>query len=114
MGILKIVCIADNELELDVNNNLELSVRKQFHTEFEQFYLKPDRLAEPIADLRMDIVVQSKHAAFYLRLRLLYFYETNEVKKIIDYLLEDKIIRKSTSAYYSPIILVKCKDGNLR
>jgi len=42
------------------------------------------------------------------------YFEKNELQKIIDQLLEKKVIRPSKSEYSSPIVLVKKKTGELR
>lgn len=57
------------------------------NADFEQSYLKPDKQLEPIMDLKMVIFMQTKHVPFYIRPTRLSFYETNEVKKIIEDLL---------------------------
>lgn len=55
-----------------------------------------------------------KDEQFYCRPRRLSYFEKNEVRKILDDLLEQGIIRPSQSQYSSPIVLVKKKSGTIR
>jgi len=42
------------------------------------------------------------------------FSERDKLKKEIEKIMEEKIIRRSTSAYASPVVVVRKKDGSLR
>ena len=41
-------------------------------------------------------------------------YQKNEIDKIIEEILQARIVRSSTSPFSSPVILVKTKDGGWR
>lgn len=51
---------------------------------------------------------------FYCSPRRLYFYETEEVNKMVKELIDSAIVRPSSSPYASPIVLVKKKSGKLK
>ncbi|KAK9674756.1 Integrase zinc binding domain, partial [Popillia japonica] len=66
-------------------------------------------------EMRIDVIdVKPGQPTFYFRPRRLSYYEKDQVVKIVDDLLAQNIIRKSTSEYSSPIVLVKKKTEGLR
>lgn len=56
----------------------------------------------------------SKEASFYSGPRRLSYLEKEQVRKILDGLLAQKIIRPSHSEFSSPIVLARKKDGSVR
>lgn len=62
----------------------------------------------------MTINVRPDHNPFFFRPRRLSYYERNKVGNMLEQLLKDNVIQKSTSEYSSPIVIVNKPDGNIR
>lgn len=103
-----------NDVELDINPQIEPKLRLEFIKNFHQNYLHAEQPEKPKIEYEMKIDVKVGHKPFFFRPRRLSFYEKNKVNEIIEDLLNKNIIRKSTSEYSSPIVLVSRKPSGLR
>lgn len=75
-----------------------------------QNYVKTPRTDKPEVEYEMVIKVKSNHKPFLFKPRLSFY----EVNKIIENLLLQGIIRKSSSQYSSAIVLVSKKPSGIR
>ncbi|XP_011859315.1 PREDICTED: uncharacterized protein LOC105556813 [Vollenhovia emeryi] len=89
----------------DVQSNL----RKLFVLD----YLEPERPNAPRVDIELKLTLTDEKP-FHFSPRRLSVLEKDKLKKMLDHLLERKIIQPSRSEFASPIILVKKKNGELR
>lgn len=103
----------DSDLNLSINPNLDWGKAKQVENLVEEYYSKGKPKC-PETNFQMKINVKSGYHPFFFRPRRLSFYEKDEVNKIIDDLLKQKVIRKSNSEYSSPIVLVRKKPEGIR
>lgn len=102
---------SDNTLDIDPGLGLELieCVNECVYHD----YVNVDRsLIKPPA-YEMEIQVEDK-TPFYCHPRRLSYKEKSEVKKIIQNLLEEGVIRPSDSPYTCPIVPVPKKNGEIR
>lgn len=76
-------------------------------------YLKNLREKKEVSDFSMSIALKHEQP-ISSRPRRLSFADKEILRKILDDLLERKIIRPSNSPYASPIVLVNKKDGSHR
>lgn len=101
-------------LNLNINPQLSNEVRATIEQNLFENYVTAPRPEFPITDLQMKLLIDPKHVPFYFHPRRLSYSDKLEVDKITKDLLDRKIIRKSSSQYSSPIVLVKKKSGKLR
>lgn len=104
----------NDELDLDINSELHHEQFSKFKRCFENNYLHTVRPKLPATQYEMSIQIKSNSSPFFFRPRRLSFYEKEEVQKITQDLLEKGIIRKSSSEFSSPIVLVPRKPSGLR
>lgn len=112
--ILQIDYIDQNEVDLNINSEIDAKNRQKLVDLFVQDYIQPERPEKIESKIKMKIVVNSNHTPFYFKPRRLSFYEKNIVQDLINDMLENNVIQKSTSEYSSPIVLVKKKTNDYR
>lgn len=99
-----------NSVQLNVDSNLDSSVKQQLENDLVQNYLDCEKFENPVTDLKMKIVIKENHNPFYITPRRMSYSDKIEVKKIVKDLENRKIIKKSNSPYSLPIVLVKRKN----
>jgi len=108
--ILNLCALDMQPSAIDINLDLSISENKKtaLYDMFNNFYLSDESQAElePIVSDPLEIKLKNNDI-FYFQPRCLSYFEKNELQKIIDQLLKDKVIRPSKSEYSSPIMLVK-------
>jgi len=99
--------------ELQINPAIDREQSVKIREIYESCYLRNLQAEERGPDFEMSIVL--KHGQpISSRPRRLSFADKEALRKILDELLEKKIIRVSNSPYASPIVLVRKKTGDLR
>ena len=99
--------------KLSIGSDVDFGVKEALKSDFEKFYLKPERPEKPRTAIDLNLKLK-KHEPFNFSPRRLAFSEKIELRKITDDLLERKIIRESDSDYSSRVVLVKKKNGKIR
>lgn len=104
-----------NDIDLNLDLSIPENIKNKLYEIYDNFYLNNEYQTElePIVNDPLEIKLKNNDV-FYFQPRRLSYFEKNELQKIIDQLLENKIIRPSNSEYSSPIVLVKKKTGELR
>lgn len=102
-----------NDINLNVQENVPHEVKSTLEKIFRNTYVNLERPEEPEIKFEMKINLDNLKP-FNCPPRRLAYAEKQALQKIIDELLENKIIRVSESEYTSPIVLVRKKTGELR
>lgn len=97
-----------------IGQDVTPDVRNRVQDLFQGKYIKPVRPCKPETNFEMTIRVQPNHTPFFYRPRRLSFADKEKVNEITNELLESGVIRKSTSQYSSPLVLVRKKSGDFR
>ena len=100
------------DTELHISKTLNLSEYNEIVQIIMENYVSYKGERKPL-DYEMKIVLNNS-TPIYFRPRRLSYAERCSVKTIIKGLLDEGIIRPSTSEYASPIVLVKKKNGDMR
>jgi len=117
--ILSINFKSEDNSNLDIDLNIEKTLPINIKMKVKQIYID-SYLTGSIVDsndnnVHPEMVIQLKSdKQFYFRPRRLSFYEKECLQKLLDNMLNKKIIRPSKSEYSSPIVLVKKKNGDYR
>jgi len=117
--ILSINFKSEDNSNLDIDLNIEKTLPINIKLKVKQIYID-SYLTGSIIDsndnnVHPEMVIQLKSdKQFYFRPRRLSFYEKECLQKLLDNMLNKKIIRPSKSEYSSPIVLVKKKNGDYR
>jgi hypothetical protein len=94
-------------------NDEEIKQVKGLLAEYQDIFIKPD--GELGRTDKVKHKIETKDALpIRQRPRRIPLHMQDEVDKIIEDMLEKKIIEPSKSPWQSPVVLVKKKDGNLR
>lgn len=107
------------ELDIDIEMTLPHNVKTDVRNIFYKNYLSDNNCDHKlnynavIPSSEIEIELKDSNV-FYFNPRRLSYYEKNELQKILDTLLSQKVIRPSSSEYSSAIVLVKKKNGELR
>ncbi|XP_015437583.1 PREDICTED: uncharacterized protein LOC107192764 [Dufourea novaeangliae] len=96
-------------IDPEIDFETSLRIKRIFHDEM----CAPRDLNFSLNDIELVITVKSDQPVCF-RPRRLAFAEKEQLRKILDDLCEQKIIRPSNSPYASPIVLVRKKNGELR
>lgn len=99
--------------ELRVNPEIGQDTINKAREIYKSSYLRNFQAGEREFGFEMDIVLKHDQP-ISARPRRLSFADKEALRKILDELLEKKIIRSSNSPYASPIVLVRKKTGELR
>lgn len=98
---------------LNVNPHVPIEQQSELRAIFSEYYVNQERPNAPRTKADAHIILKSTQPVQYGPRRLS-FVEKENLRKILDGLLERGIIRSSNSEYASPIVLVKKKTGDLR
>ncbi|XP_046740532.1 uncharacterized protein LOC124407965 [Diprion similis] len=90
-----------------ISREIQSAVRRLLTTD----YLSPERPIEPQVQGEISLTLTSDKPLYFSRLA---FTEKEQLKKILDKLLENGTIRPSESPYASPIVLVKKSNREFR
>ncbi|KAK9700558.1 Retrotransposon gag protein [Popillia japonica] len=112
--IFQIDIANENDVVLDIDDNINPYVKQNFLTNFKQRYMNAERPSEPDTKFEMKINTKPNHVPFFFGHRRISFSEKEQLNKIIEDLLTRGIIRRSTSEYSSPIVLVAKKPSGIR
>ncbi|XP_025265055.1 uncharacterized protein LOC112638147 [Camponotus floridanus] len=93
----------------EISREAQISLRELFRSE----YVEPARSISPKVDMELKLSLTNE-TPFHFNPRRVSVSEKEKLRKILDDLLERKIIQPSKSEYVSPIILVKKKNDELR
>lgn len=93
----------------EIPREAQVSLRELFTSE----YVEPARSISSKVDMELKLSLTNE-TPFHFNPRRVSVSEKEKLRKILDDLLERKIIQPSKSEYVSPIILVKKKNGELR
>jgi len=108
----------NNDLDIDLNieSTLTENVKIKIKQIFKDSYLSTSsNIVNNDNNIHPEMIIQLKSdKQFYFRPRRLSFHEKECLQKILDNMLNKKIIRPSKSEYSSPIVLVKKKNGDYR
>ncbi|XP_043282371.1 uncharacterized protein [Venturia canescens] len=96
--------------QLEINSALPIDVQKKVERLFEERYLMPERPEVPLVKTEFSLSLTSAQPFRFAPRRLSYV-EKEQVREIVNRLLERGIVRPSESEYASPIVLVKKKNA---
>lgn len=98
---------------IKINAKLERKDLLELQTIVNEYYIRPERPAEP--KIRAEAVINLKETQpIQFGPRRLSYVDRENVNKILDSLLDKKVIRPSNSEYASPIVLTHKKTGEIR
>lgn len=101
----------DPEPNLNISDDIDLSLQAQLRQDFQRNYVEPPRPDEPEVKYEMRIHLTSDtKKPFHFSPRRLSYFEKQEVDRITDDLLSKGIITHSDSEYSSPIVMVTKKN----
>lgn len=109
-------------IDLNEEQHLNLNICSEIKPEdsfkltntFQTEYAKYDHATEPKIKFKADITLETGHKKFYQPPRRLSASDKRIMTELITDMLHRKIIKKSSSAYASPIVLCNKKDGTKR
>lgn len=101
------------EITIDLDPSLPATDRARFEKLIDDEYLNPTDITVKPHPYEMKIHL-TNDTPFHAYPRRLSYHERGEVQKMLDSLLDRKIIRPSDSPYASAIVLVKKKSGETR
>ena len=105
---------ATNSQNLNINPQVSHSISEKLTNLFTEEYVN-NKCTDPDPKSDVEMVISLKHdQPISFRPRRLAFSDKEKLKVILDQLLRDGIIRPSESAYTSPIVLVRKKNGEVR
>ncbi|KAK9679384.1 RNase H-like domain found in reverse transcriptase [Popillia japonica] len=122
-------CVIDNELflidvdiddtkdlisNLNISKDISFEQRHEFIHMFNSAYIQPARTNSIGLDFVATIKVEPNHDKFFYRPRRLSYADKQTVHEITNDLVNRGIIRKCSSPYASPIVLVNKKNGTKR
>ncbi|KAK9727489.1 DDE superfamily endonuclease [Popillia japonica] len=122
-------CVIDNELflidvdidvtkdlisNLNIGKDISFEQRHDFIHMFNSAYIQPARTNSIGLDFVATIKVELNHDKFFYRPRRLSYADKQTVHEITNDLVNRGIIRKCSSPYASPIVLVNKKNGAKR
>ena len=97
--------------------NINTAVSREIHSDLRELfmseYVNIERPNTPKVDMELQLHLTDEKP-FHFNPRRLSVFEKDELRKILDDLLERKIIQPSKSEFASPIVLVKKKSGEFR
>lgn len=93
---------------LKINENVEFKYQQELQNDFKKFYVLPERPEVSKVKTTLKLCLKD-HKIFNCAPRRLAFVEKEGLKKILDKLLQRKVIRVSTAEYVSPIVLIRKK-----
>lgn len=97
---LKINVFTENSSDnLDVNSELDSTVKDIVVQDFREFYVNAERPIKPEVELKMNLCVEKHNAPFFYRPRKISYEDKIELQKLTTDLEERGIIRKSMSQY---------------
>lgn len=100
--------------DLDIDTSIVPNDRLQLEADLRDRYLTPKAPDRPETNIQMTITLETNHSPFYYARRRLSYADKCATCEIINDLLQRGIIRKSSSEYSSPIVLVQGKSGRTR
>jgi len=98
---------------LNINPQIPNEFQLQLKSLFISNYVQTDRPAKPQINTQLKLNLRD-HKPFHFSPRRLSYAEKEELRKILDRLLQKEIIQPSESEYASPIVLVKKKNNEYR
>ena len=101
------------EDSLNINSDLTSETKIIVKKIFVENYVNPVRPEMPVIDAELKLILREEKP-FHFNPRRLSYVEKSALRKLLDTLLEKKIIRASESEYASPIVLVRKKTGDIR
>ena len=104
------VKIADS---LRINSEIPLDYQKELRKTFEKVYVLAEKPEKPKTKAELSLKLKA-HKAFRFPPRRLDFAEKNDLKNIIDDLLERGVIRVSESECALAVVLTRKKNGKMR
>lgn len=114
-SVSEIMNINISQLESDstsliINSDISMSVQQQFKKLFQESYIQPERPLEPKNKVELKLTLKDTQP-FHCTPRRLSYVEKDQLKLILDGLLEKGSIQPSNSEYASPIVIVKKKEN---
>lgn len=105
-----------NEISLNVGDTTETrKYQSEITQSFKDNYLNRAKPAQPLVDMAIDVKFKEKNFKPYIaRPRRLSNIEKIELNKIVQDLLDRKIIRESESQYTSNVVMTRKKNGKFR
>jgi len=98
---------------LIINNEVSCETQVSLRELFKSEYIEPVRPSNPKVDMELKLYLTDEKP-FHFNPRRISAFEKEQLRKILDDLLERRIIQSSKSEFVSPIILIKKKNGELR
>lgn len=100
--------------DLDIDTSIVPNDRLQLEADLRDRYLTAKTPDRPETNIQMTITLETNHSSFYYAPRRLSYADKCATGEIINDLLQRGIMRKSSSEYSSPIVLVQGKSGRTR
>lgn len=105
----------DADINLNVEDTLPDDIKQKIKKIYVESYVNHESVVNTTDDYRPEIhIILKNDKQFYFRPRRLSFFEKGCLQKMLDDMLTKGIIRRSSSEYSSPIVLVKKKNGDFR
>lgn len=106
--------LGNQEITLEVGDTNEtMKFEKEITQLFIDNYLDREKPAEPLVRMEVEIKLKDEKP-FHARPRRLSNFERNEVRIMVQDMLDSNIIRESESEYTSNIVLTRKKNGKMR
>lgn len=98
---------------LRINPEMPTTIQREMEELFRREYVEPER--PEVSEVKVELkLILSSSKTFHFGPRRLALKEAEDLRVLLDQLIEKGIIRVSDSEYASPIVLVRKKNGELR
>lgn len=110
--ILNIDVDSPNDSGPEINPNTPFKYMQQLKELYDKYYVQAHRPKVPKTKTELHLRLKN-NKPFQFTCRHLSFFEKNELKKILNDLLDQGIIQSSDSEYSSPIVLIEKRNGKM-
>jgi len=105
----------DADINLNVEDTLPDDIKQKVKKIYVESYVNHESVISTADDYRPEIrIILKNYKQFYSRPQRLSYFEKDCLQKMLDNMLTKGIIRRSSSEYSSPIVLVKKNNGDFR